>query len=255
MRTLKTPDNAMLPTPLGSPGRELRRRQAKGRKTVAVAQSRDARQAKERTTPKKPKPEPKADEPKKPYLRTPAELETAHRVSDRQECRPPAPRIADRRNVAKLLLKKLNEDNCEQYGVSKIDIFRLRDVAYGALGKKTGGRKKGTPNKMTAALKDAILVAVEGAMPGGKVGYLKWLAKNNSSAFSSLLGKVLPTTLAGDPADPIHHDHKVDWSGYSDADLETMRRILSKGNDSEQPQRELFPRGGAIVIDGDESPL
>ena len=141
-----------------------------------------------------------------------------------------------------------------------------------AIGKKTGGRKKGTPNKTTAALKEAILVAAEGAMPGGKVGYLKWLAKNNSSAFASLLGKVLPTTLAGDPADPIHHDHKVDWSGYSDADLETMRRILGKGNDSgtapekrrhraeprrahTQPQRELFPRVGAIVIDGDERPL
>jgi hypothetical protein len=98
-----------------------------------------------------------------------------------------------------------------------------------ALGKKTGGRKRGTPNKTTAALKDAILTAAEEALPGGKVGYLKWLAKNNSSAFASLLGKVLPTTLAGDPANPIHHDHKVDLSGYSDADLETMHRILSNG--------------------------
>jgi hypothetical protein len=41
-----------------------------------------------------------------------------------------------------------------------------------ALGKKTGGRKKGTPNKTTAALKDAILTAAEEALPGGKVGYL-----------------------------------------------------------------------------------
>jgi hypothetical protein len=36
----------------------------------------------------------------------------------------------------------------------------------------------GTPNKTTAALKDAILTAAEEALPGGKVGYLKWLAKN-----------------------------------------------------------------------------
>jgi hypothetical protein len=75
-----------------------------------------------------------------------------------------------------------------------------------ALGKKTGGREKGTPNKTTAALKDAILTAAEEALPGGKVGYLKWLAKNNSSA--SLLGKVLPTTVAGDPESPIHHQRK-----------------------------------------------
>jgi hypothetical protein len=38
-----------------------------------------------------------------------------------------------------------------------------------ALGKKTGGRKRGTPNKTTAALKDAILIAAEEALPGGKV--------------------------------------------------------------------------------------
>jgi hypothetical protein len=98
-----------------------------------------------------------------------------------------------------------------------------------ALGKKTGGRKKGTPNKTTAALKDAILTAVEGAMPGGKVGYLKWLAKHNSSAFASLLGKVLPTTLAGDPANPIRHDHEIDLTIYSDADLGELARILGHG--------------------------
>jgi hypothetical protein len=96
-----------------------------------------------------------------------------------------------------------------------------------ALGKKTGGRKRGTPNKTTAALKDAILIAAEEALPGGKVGYLKWLAKNNSSAFAALLGKVLPTTIAGDPANPVRHE--VDLSIYSDADLETMIRILGHG--------------------------
>lgn len=72
-----------------------------------------------------------------------------------------------------------------------------------AAGKKTGGRKKGTPNKTTAALKDAILMASDKAHPEGKVGYLRWLAKANSSAFASLLGKVLPTTLAGDPDNPL----------------------------------------------------
>jgi hypothetical protein len=95
-----------------------------------------------------------------------------------------------------------------------------------ALGKKTGGRKKGTPNKTTAALKDAILTAAEDAMPGGKVGYLKWLAKHNSGAFASLLGKVLPTTIAGDPENPVQHG--VDMSIYSDEELSTMVRILRK---------------------------
>ena len=99
-----------------------------------------------------------------------------------------------------------------------------------ALGKKTGGRKKGTPNKTTAALKDAILAAADEALPGGKVGYLKWLAKNNSSAFANLLGKVLPTTLAGDPSSPIRHERELDLTIYSDAELSELARILRKGH-------------------------
>jgi hypothetical protein len=65
MSTLKTPDNATLTEPIVSPRRELRRRQANGRKIVATSQSRGARQAKERTMPGVPKPEPKVDEPEK----------------------------------------------------------------------------------------------------------------------------------------------------------------------------------------------
>ena len=59
------------------------------------------------------------------------------------------------------------------------------------------GRPKGSLNKTTTQLKEAILGALEAA--GGKegsVGYLRRLAIENSSAFASLLGKVLPTTLA-----------------------------------------------------------
>jgi hypothetical protein len=58
------------------------------------------------------------------------------------------------------------------------------------------GKPKGTPNRITKDLKAAILGALEAA--GGKegsVGYLRRLAIENSSAFASLLGKVLPTTL------------------------------------------------------------
>jgi hypothetical protein len=37
-----------------------------------------------------------------------------------------------RKVIARALLKRLNEDNCERYGVSKVQIFRLREVANGA---------------------------------------------------------------------------------------------------------------------------
>src|SRR6516225_2832116 len=59
------------------------------------------------------------------------------------------------------------------------------------------GKPKGTPNKITVALKEAILLAGERA--GGEeglTGYLTRLAIENSSAYAGLLAKVLPTTLA-----------------------------------------------------------
>lgn len=74
-----------------------------------------------------------------------------------------------------------------------------------AKGFKTGGRSKGTPNKVTALLKDEILQAADGAHPEGRVGYLRQQANENPTAFMTLLGKVLPTQIGGDPENPIIH--------------------------------------------------
>jgi hypothetical protein len=76
-----------------------------------------------------------------------------------------------------------------------------------APGIKTGGRQKGTPNKHTALLKDAILKAAEQA--GDKLGkeglvsYLEHQATENPGPFLSLLGKVLPMQVTGDPENPV----------------------------------------------------
>ncbi len=70
--------------------------------------------------------------------------------------------------------------------------------------KKLGGRKKGTPNKITAALKDMILEAAELAGgEGGTVAYLRIQALTNPGPFMTLLGKVLPTQLTGDKDNPV----------------------------------------------------
>ena len=64
------------------------------------------------------------------------------------------------------------------------------------------GRPPGSKNKITLALKEAILAAAENAGgEEGMVGYLQRLAIENSSAFASLLGKVLPTTLSASDSD------------------------------------------------------
>lgn len=40
-------------------------------------------------------------------------------------------RVGPRKHIAQFLLRKLNELNCEKYGVSKVELFRLREVANG----------------------------------------------------------------------------------------------------------------------------
>lgn len=77
-----------------------------------------------------------------------------------------------------------------------------------AQGKKTGGRKKGTPNKTTALLKDAILKAAENAgKDKGLVGYLEKQAQDNPAPFLALLGKVLPMQVTGEDGGAI----QVTW--------------------------------------------
>ncbi len=75
---------------------------------------------------------------------------------------------------------------------------------------KTGGRKKGTPNKTTALLKDAILKAATDAGNGDLSAYLLKQANDNSVAFLGLLGKVLPMQVGGDPDNPVEMIHKIE---------------------------------------------
>src|SRR5215472_17653036 len=65
--------------------------------------------------------------------------------------------------------------------------------------KRSPGRPKGSANKVTVALKEAILKAGENV--GGEkglIGYLERLAVENSSAYAGLLAKILPHQLAMD---------------------------------------------------------
>jgi hypothetical protein len=57
------------------------------------------------------------------------------------------------------------------------------------------GRPKGSPNKTTALLKDAILKAAEKAGNGDIANYLQMQANTNPGPFMALLGKVLPLQL------------------------------------------------------------
>lgn len=70
-------------------------------------------------------------------------------------------------------------------------------------GQKSGpGRPKGTPNKVQQAVKEMITEALNRA---GGVEYLVERANDpkTASAFLTLVGKVLPLQLTGDPKNPI----------------------------------------------------
>ena len=68
-----------------------------------------------------------------------------------------------------------------------------------AKGKKTGGRQKGAQNKLTGDVKAMVLAALDKA---GGTEYLAKQALLSPSAFLSLVGKLLPMTVAGDADKP-----------------------------------------------------
>lgn len=55
--------------------------------------------------------------------------------------------------------------------------------------RKGGGRKKGSPNKLTMALKDMISGALDRA---GGIDYLVRQSSENPVAFMSLVGRIVP---------------------------------------------------------------
>lgn len=90
------------------------------------------------------------------------------------------------------------------------------------------GRPKGSQNKTTALLKDAILLAAQKAGGGsddGLVRYLEVQAVDNPGPFMSLLGKVLPMQLTGDDGGPINANVSLDVSGLSDDQLRALASI------------------------------
>ncbi len=58
--------------------------------------------------------------------------------------------------------------------------------------RKTGGRQTGTPNKATAAVKEAIVAAFHEV--GGK-DYLVGVARSDPRVFCALLGKLVPAQI------------------------------------------------------------
>jgi len=92
-------------------------------------------------------------------------------------------------------------------------------------GRREGaGRKPGMPNKITATLRDAILMAAEAA--GGEtgvVGYLTAQATASPASFLALHGKIPPTQVTG------ANDGPLEVVQYTDADrAKALAAFLAK---------------------------
>ena len=70
-------------------------------------------------------------------------------------------------------------------------------MAYGA---KTGGRKKGSVNKVTKGAVANIMEVFD--MLGGNKGFAEW-AMENKTEFYRHYSKLLPLQISGDPDAPL----------------------------------------------------
>lgn len=94
---------------------------------------------------------------------------------------------------------------------------------------KKGGRKPGTPNKLTRDLREAIVAAgeavgIDSTGSGGVVGYLTCLAAQHPALFVTLLVRVLPLPSLSPP----QQSHSIDMRKLEDEELMTLERLYAK---------------------------
>jgi hypothetical protein len=72
-------------------------------------------------------------------------------------------------------------------------VLSMRRAVAMALGRKTGGRRKGTPNRLPGEVREMVLKALDKV---GGADYLAQQAQENPSAFMSLISKCLPRAVS-----------------------------------------------------------
>jgi hypothetical protein len=91
-----------------------------------------------------------------------------------------------------------------------------------AAGHKTGGRKRGTPNRTTRQAKEAIAFVFDGL--GGAEGLLKWAQENDENKrvfLTQLFPKIVPLEVQG-----THHVETVDRTEVLRRAREEVRAIF-----------------------------
>ena len=70
-----------------------------------------------------------------------------------------------------------------------------------AKGRKTGGRKKGTPNKMTTTFREAALEVFQEL--GGVPAFVTWARTHKSDFYVRVMTRLIPTEIATSTDAPL----------------------------------------------------
>jgi len=89
------------------------------------------------------------------------------------------------------------------------------------------GRPKGVPNKTTMLAKDAIARAFDEL--GGAERLVEWAQEspdNEKVFYTTLLPKLIPVQIAGDPSNPLTVNNNLNVGGLSES---ALREIAAMG--------------------------
>jgi hypothetical protein len=94
---------------------------------------------------------------------------------------------------------------------------------------KTGGRKKGTLNRSTVVVKEALELAFQGI--GGVPALIEW-AREERTEFYKLFAKLLPTYLrvAGPAGGAIQIHTSIDYTKIPDQELREYESLFARLN-------------------------
>ena len=105
-------------------------------------------------------------------------------------------------------------------------------------GLKTGGRQKGTPNKVTASAREAIELAFQGL--GGVEALTTWAKGNPNEFYTRVWPRILPLQLSGDPESPLIPPPS---SSQESSTSKWLREIGEKTGKSGKWRRRRYPNG------------
>jgi len=107
---------------------------------------------------------------------------------------------------------------------------------------RRGGRAKGTPNKIPAEVRDALMNALRAG--DGAVGFFLKLKEENPKVFATLVGKLLPrvSEISGPEGEPIEVAAFEDLSFYEQIEFaKRVALVLQLGAEAAGKVKESDP--------------